>query len=345
MKAAVSTAIGRIEIQEIEKPVPLSDEALIEVHYCGICGSDLKAFLYGDPYAGFPHVFGHEASGEIAELGSETDKLKLGDRVVYDISLACGACRPCLEGRACYCTGLKFIGGHLPGAFAQYVKVPYKNIHKLPDDMPLKLGALCEPYTVASRACMRAELNSGENVLILGAGSIALCAIALAKEKGCNVFVATRKDSRLERAKLFGPDALINTEKEDMLKRVMQLTGNEGCDVVLDATGAKSIIEDAVQYVSRGGRLVIVGICRDNISLNAFDILLKEMKIVGSMNSYGQYPAVIDALYRGKLHGDEYVTDVFPYQQAQEAFEYGIAGAGICGKILLRFNNDSEGRE
>jgi len=337
MNAAVSTAIGRIEIQQVEKPVPFSGEALIKVHYCGICGSDLAGFQYGDPYAAFPHVFGHEASGEIAELGSPSDQLKAGDRVVYDISRACGECRACKEGRTGHCSNFRLIGGHLPGAFAQYVKVPYRNIYKLPDDMPYELGAICEPYTVASRACMRAEIKKGDNILILGAGSIALCVIALAKELGGNVFVATRKDSRLERAKMFGPDILINTEKEDMFKRIMQLTDGEGCNVIIDATGVKSVIEDAERYISPGGHLVILGTCTEHVSFNAFNILLKEIKIIGSKHSSGQYPAIIDALYRGKLHGDKYVTDVFPYERAQEAVEYAIANAGVCGKVLLRF--------
>ncbi|NMA24457.1 MAG: alcohol dehydrogenase catalytic domain-containing protein [Clostridiales bacterium] len=337
MKAAVSTAIGRIEMQEIERPVPTVGEALIKVHYCGICGSDLKTFQHGDPYAAFPHVFGHEASGEIAELSSQTDQFAIGDRVVYDINVTCGKCRACVEGKECYCANMKIIGGHLPGAFAQYVKVPYKNIYKVPSDMPYELAALCEPYTVASRACMRAEITRGENVLILGAGGIALCAVALAKEQGCNVFIATRKDSRLERAKNFGPDALINTKKEDLYRRVMQLTSNAGCDVVIDATGDKCVIEDAERYVTRGGRLVVLGLCMDDISFNAFHIVTKELKIIGTQNSYGQYPSIIKALYEGRLHGDKYVTDIFPFERAQEAVEYAIANAGKCGKILLQF--------
>ena len=337
MKAAVSTAIGKIETQMIAKPIPGIDEALIKVHYCGICGSDLKAFLHGDPYAEFPHVFGHEASGEIVELGSPDNRYRIGDRVVYDISLGCGDCPACREGKNSGCENFKIIGGHLPGAFAQYIKVPYRNLFVVPPDMPYELAALCEPYTVASRACMRAEISNEDNVLILGAGSIALCAIALAKERGAIVFVAARKDSRLKRAIDFGADAVINTNEEDLFLRIMQLTDNAGCEVVIDATGAKSVIEDSERHVTRGGCLVILGLCMDDVIFNPFNIVKKEMRIIGTMNSDGQYPFVIKALYEGKLNGDKYVTDIFDFELAQEAVEFAIANAGDCGKVLLRF--------
>lgn len=336
MKAAVSTAIERIEIQEIETPVPGPGEALIKVHYCGICGSDLHGFRHGDPFAPFPHVFGHEAAGEIAALGSPSEAFRVGDRVVYEITLACGNCQACREGRKSDCGNVKIIGGHLPGAFAQYVKVPYQNIYKVPDDMPYELAAVCEPYTVAARGCMRGEIRPGDRVLILGAGSIALCAIALAKEQGAVVYAAARRESRLERAGQFGADVLIHTAREDLYARIMELTEGEGCEVVLEATGAKGVIEEAERYVTRGGRLVLVGICGEPVSFSPYNILTKEMKIVGSQNSYGQYPAIIEALYQGKLHGSEYVTDIYPFEEAQEAFEYAIANAGRCGKVLLQ---------
>lgn len=337
MKAAVSTAIGKIEIREVEKPEIGPGEALIKVHYCGICGSDLFGFQHGDPFAAFPHIFGHEASGEIAALGSPTDALKVGDKVVYEITLGCGKCRACREGRTSDCGGIKIIGGHLQGAFAEYVKVPYHLIYKIPGDMPCDIAALCEPYTVASRGCARGDIKRGDRVLVLGAGTIALCALAVAKEQGAKAFIAARKASRLERAKDFGPDAVIDTSKEDLLARVMDLTNGEGCEVVIEATGAKSVMEDAERYVARGGCLVIVGLTGESISFKAMNIVSKQMRIVGSQNSYGQYPFIIDALYRGKLHGDKLITDVYAYTRAQEAFEYAIANAGKCGKVLLQF--------
>lgn len=307
------------------------------MHYCGICGSDLYGFQYGDPFSAFPHIFGHEASGEIAALGSPSDKLKLGDKVVYEITLNCGVCNACRKGVRSNCKDVKIIGGHLPGAFAEYVKVPYHLIYKIPDDMPYELAAVCEPYTIASRGCARADIKKGDNVLVMGAGTIGLCALAIAKEQGANVFIAARKESRLARAKEFGADAMINTAKEDLYARIMELTDGDGCDVVIEATGVKSVMEDSERYVARGGRLVILGITGESISFNAYSIISKQMKIIGSQNSYGQYPGIIEALYAGKLHGDKLITDVYPYEQAQQAFEYAIANAGKCGKVLLRF--------
>ena len=252
MKAAVSAAIGKIEIQEVPRPIPGPDEALIKVHYCGICGSDLFGFQHGDPFSAFPHIFGHEASGEIVELGSPTERFKIGDRIVYEITLECGKCRACREGRFSDCKDIKIIGGHLQGAFAEYVKVPYHLIYKIPDNMPYDIAALCEPYTVASRGCSRGDIKKGDNVLILGAGNIALCAIAMSHEMGGKTIVAARNQNRLARAKEFGADTLINTSVEDTYARITELTCGEGCDVVIDATGSKAVIEDAERYMLRG---------------------------------------------------------------------------------------------
>ncbi|MDR0874701.1 MAG: alcohol dehydrogenase catalytic domain-containing protein [Clostridiales Family XIII bacterium] len=337
MKAAVSTAIGKIETQDVKIPDIGPGELLVKVHFCGICGSDLRGFQHGDPFAAFPHIFGHEASGEIAKLGSPTDVFKVGDRVVFDITQVCGKCRACQEGRYGDCSDIKIIGGHLPGAFAEYVKAPFENTYKIPDDMSYQLAAVCEPYTVASRGCAHAGIKPGENVLILGAGNIALCVLAVAKERGAKTILAARSESRLKRALDFAPDVIINTTKEDLYDRVYELTNGEGCEVVMEATGAKSVIEDAERYVARGGRLVIMGMCGENVSFFGYNIINKELRIMGSQNSYGQYPTIIMDLYEGKLHGDKYVSDVFLYTRAQEAFEFAIANTGNCGKVLLCF--------
>ena len=337
MKAAVSTAIGKIEIQDIPQPVLNPGEALIHVHFSGICGSDIFAFQNGDPFAAFPHVFGHEASGTLVELCGETDRFRIGDNVVYEITLGCGQCQSCRENRPSDCRNIKIIGGHLPGAFAEYVKVPYHLIHKIPNDMPLDLAAVCEPYTVAARGCARGRIGPGDNVLILGAGNIALCTAAVAKELGAAVILAARSETRLERAKLFGPDAVINTSQENVHRRLDKLTGGNGCDVILEATGSKEMIEAAVEYATRATRIVIIGICGEQVNLPASSIVTKELQIIGSQNSFGQYPWVIEKLSQGKLHAREFITDVFPFKEALSAMEYAIANSGRCGKVLIRF--------
>ena len=341
MKACVSTALRAIEVQEVEKPVPGEGEVLIKVHYCGICGSDLNGFQHGDPFAPFPHIFGHETAGEIVELGGgDTCGLAIGDKVTYEITLPCLKCKACKKGVYSDCNDIKIIGGHLQGAFAEYIKVPAFLVHKIPADMRYEIAALAEPYTIASRGCHRGDIHPGDYVLILGGGTIAQCAIAVAKEMGGIVIVAARRDDRLERAKEFGPDYLVNTKTEDLAARVAEITGGELCDVVIDCTGAKPVIEDGFNHVTRGGRLVIIGMSGAEVTFNSLMIVAKEMRIIGSMNSYDQFPYIIDLLYQGKLHSDKLLTDIYPYEKCQEAFEYAIENAGKCGKVLLKFVED-----
>lgn len=337
MKAAVSTAIKTIETQEIPMPVLEPGEALIKVSYCGVCGSDIGGFLRGDPFAPFPHVFGHETSGTIVETCGDCGELKAGDRVVYEITKNCGECPACRAGRRSDCQNVKIIGGHLAGAFAEYVKVPHHLIYKIPDSLPMKLAAACEPYTIAARGIARGKVQAGETVLVLGAGSIALCAVAIAKELGAKVIVVARNADRLENAKAFGPDAVINSKTEDVKARIAELTDGNGCDVILEATGAKAMIEAAVDYAVRATRVVIIGMTMDTITIPALEIITKELQIIGTQNSYDQYPWVIEKLSEGKLHADKFITDVFEYTDAQKALEYAIANSGKCGKVLVKF--------
>jgi L-gulonate 5-dehydrogenase len=337
LRAAVFTALKKIECRDIPQPTVRPGEALIEVHYCGICGSDVAGFQHGDPFAGpYPYVVGHEASGIIVELGSETDRFRVGDKVVYEITLGCGECRPCREGRYEDCQDIKIIGGHLQGAFAEYIKVPYHLIYKLPESMSLKLASVCEPYTIGARACAKGNVGPNDRVLVLGAGNIAFCAAAVAKERGAKTFLAARNQMRLERAKLFGPDAVINTMEENISARLNQLTDGEGCSVIIDCTGARTVVEAAESYAVRSTRLVLVGMSPDSVTIPILNIVLKELQIIGSQNSYGQYPWVIEKLNQNRLCADSFITDVFPLEKMQEAMEYAIENAGKCGKVLIQ---------
>jgi len=337
MKAAVMVDIGKIEIQDINAPEIGENEALIKVHYCGICGSDLSSFKHGNPYAPFPAVFGHEAAGEIAALGSPTDVLQIGDRVVYEISIGCGHCPPCRKGEYNCCSNIKIIGGHLPGAFAEYVKVPYQLIYKIPVDMPCELAAVCEPYSVSSQGCSRADIRAGDTVMIMGAGTIAKCFVDIAKSRGARVFMVARTDERLESARIFGADELINSSKENVRQRIMELTDNEGCDVVAEATGAAEVIEDLENYVACCGKLLIMSQQPRRISFSGQNFVTKQLTILGTRNSRGQYPAIIEGVYTKKLHAKELITDIYPCDKAQEAFQYAVKNNGKCGKVLLNF--------
>ena len=130
---------------------------------------------------------------------------------------------------------------------------------------------------------------------------------------------------------------VINSKTEDVKARIAELTNGNGCDVILEATGAKAMIEAAVDYAVRATRVVIIGMTMDSITIPALDIITKELQIIGTQNSYDQYPWVIETLSEGKLHADKFITDVFEYTDAQKALEYAIENSGKCGKVLIKF--------
>ena len=338
MKAAVSMAIGKIEIQEIPRPVPDEGEALVRVDYCGICGSDLHGFQRGDPFAPFPHVFGHEGSGVVEEINGTSPDISVGDRVVYETTKRCGKCKACIENRDGDCQDVKLIGGHLPGSFAEYVTIPLDLLYRVPDGLSQETAAVCEPYTISARGCAKAGVGPGDTVLVLGAGTIALCAIDVVIARGAKVIIAARNTKRLSRALRFCPDAIIDTSRENLRERLAQLTDGNGCSVILECTGAREIIESTVELACRATRIVMIGMCAENISISPFDIINKELKIYGTQNSYGQFPWVLEQLKAGNFHYNELVTAIYDCANIQQAFEYAIKNAGSCGKILVRFN-------
>jgi len=341
MKAAVSTGIRSIQIKEMETPVPGKNEALIRVDYCGICGSDLHGFLCGDPFAPFPHVFGHEGSGTIAAINGESEDFVVGDRVVFETTKRCGKCKACRENRIGDCSDIKLIGGHLPGSFAEYVAIPLELLYHVPENISQKTAALCEPYTISARGCAKAEVGAGDRVLILGAGTIALCAVDVVKAREAKAFIAARNPFRLDRARRFGPDGIIDTASEDLRQRIDELTGGDGCSVILECTGAKNIIEETYELAVRATRIVMIGMCPEDVSVSHFNVINKELKVFGTQNSYGQFPWVLEKMEQGLFHEEELLSDVYEYTEAQEAFEFAVSNAGKCGKVMLRFNPDA----
>src|SRR5580692_1433232 len=240
MKTLLLSKYNHLEITDLPKPTPLPDEVLIEVAACGICGSDVHGYDGSSGRRIPPIVMGHEAAGRIAAVGQNVTAFAKGDRVTFDSTIYCGACKHCLRGHINLCDHRQVLGVSCgdyrrAGAFAEYVAVPARIVHRLPDNLPFAEAAMLEATAVALHAVKITPIDHGETALVVGAGMIGLLILQSLRATGTNrVFVADIDDSRLKMAKDLGATEVLNS-KSNLAQQVLNLTNGNGVDAVLEA--------------------------------------------------------------------------------------------------------------
>ena len=336
MKAAVMYGPHDIRIEEVADPVIGKGEVLIKIKNVGICGGDIHFYNGTHPYSNYPRIYGHELSGDVVETFEEYPNVKIGDRVVLEPLIACGHCYPCRVGKYNCCENIKVIGAHVDGGFAEYIKVPYHRVHKIPDSLAYDLASLCEPYSIGAQCTKRGSITKEDTVLIMGSGAIGLTVLDFAKNIiGARVMICDIHPFRLELAKKFGADAVVNSKEEDIYKRIMEFTNHEGASVVVEATGVSSVMESTENLVAAGGTIVIVGLTNDKVAFTGINFTKKEMTIHGSRNSANLFPYVIDSISSGKLHSEELMTNKFKFEDIGEAFAYTAQNLDKVGKVVI----------
>lgn len=338
---------GDLRLDDVPEPGPPGPgEALVEVAYSGICGTDLHEYLHGPnliragphPLTGHapPVTLGHEFSGRVTALGSEVPGIAAGDRVVVDPCLRCGTCRWCRHGEYHICAKGGSVGLASPGAFAPWVLVPTDGLVRIPDGVPDRIAALAEPLAVGLHAVRRAALRPGDNVLVLGAGPIGIAVLLAAKLAGAaGIYVSEPQPDRAARAAELGASEVFDPNTADVRREVFLRTGRIGPDVVFEATGRPALVELAVTTVRRGGRAVLAGISGEAASLPITQIVPFERTIVGSLGYNFDLPRVLDLIAQGRLEPDPLITGVYPLTQGREVFDELRADAGGHLKILL----------
>src|SRR5215469_7728035 len=256
MKALLLSQYRHLEIADLPAPVPGPDEVLIRVAACGICGSDVHGYDGSSGRRIPPIVMGHEAAGFIAKVGRRVTGLSEGDRVTFDSTVYCGECQPCLRGDINLCDRREVLGVscgdyHRAGAFAEFVSVPARIIHKLPDGLAFEDAALLEAVAVALHAVSLATIAPGSTALVVGAGTIGLLLQQALRVAGCSrVFVADPDRTRLTLSQKLGATETIS---EHVVERVKELTSDNGVDVVAEAVGKTESIATSIDCVRKGG--------------------------------------------------------------------------------------------
>ncbi len=321
MKTLTVENKNNINLVYKDKPECKKDEVIVHVKHAGICGSDIHILHGNNPFVVYPRVTGHEFAGIINELGSNVDDLTVGDHVVIDPVISCGECRPCRNGRFNSCLNMQVFGVHRDGGFSEYQSVPAKNIYKISKDVPLKQAALVEPYTIAANVFDRLKPNGGDRVLIYGAGVIGLTLVQVAKILGIPSIVIDVVDAKLELAKEFGAEYIINSKRVDVEKKIMELTEGEGVPLIADAVCIPALLPQIIRLAAPAGSVCLLGFSAEPSALVQMEVIKKELTIVGSRLNNKMFPRVIKWMESGQLNAEAIVTHDFGIDEYLEAFD------------------------
>jgi 2-desacetyl-2-hydroxyethyl bacteriochlorophyllide A dehydrogenase len=340
MKAAVYRGIGQIEVTDVPRPEPGQGEVLIRVGYCGICGSDLESYHFGMYEPGL--IPGHEFAGTLAGLGPGVTGWSVGDRVVVSDTVPCGECVPCREGRLDACESLTMIGVTHDGAMAEYCVTAARGLHRLPDGVTLRQGALVEPLSVALHGVRRSRLKVGDRALVMGAGPIGLLTLQCALLAGARTVAVTEVDGvRRALACRLGASAVLDPARDNVGLALAGLTGGQGPDVVLICTGAPAPFGDAVSLVRKGGQIYLLGLCMEPVATDFASIVLNDLCIEGSLAGRAEVPAAVDLLAQRRVDVDALVSHEIELDQVvTHGFEPLSGGGSGASKILIRIGGE-----
>lgn len=322
MKAAVFHGANKpLEIEDVSTPKIGPEEALIKIAACGVCHTDLH-YLEGVPtFKKPPVILGHEASGLVTKTGEKVINVEVDDRVLIPPVLTCGYCYSCRIGRENLCRNIVMIGNSIDGAYAEYAKIPAKDLIKLPKEIPLEEAsiisdAMSTPFHALKN---RANLRPGDSVVIYGVGGVGLNAVQIAVALGASVIAVDKIDGKLKQAKELGASETINVNNENPVKGVRRITGG-GADVAVEAIGIPEVMRMAFDSVRWGGRAVIIGYSHKDVSISAATLMFREKEVYGSLGCrIVDYPPLIDMIRRGRLK--LLVSDKMPLEKINEALE------------------------
>jgi len=317
---------------------PGKDEVLIKVKAVGICGSDVHGYLGITGRRIAPMIMGHEFSGIVEIVGEGVTTVKVGDRVAPYPVVFCGECEPCKQGNVHVCLHKKALGVlECNGAMAEYVCIPAKLMFKLADDVSYEVGSMMEPMAVSYRGINNAGDLSGKNVLIIGAGTIGLLAMAIVKMRNpAKVFISDLSDSRLGVAKEMGADFVINPSKDNLDEIIKAATNGQGVDVAVEAVGATPTIQQAMSSLRIGGTAVWIGNSAKMININMQEIVTRELKVFGTfLYTFKEFGEVVDLLNSGKLNVGPMISLKAPMKQGIELFAKLAKDPGSLIKVIL----------
>jgi L-iditol 2-dehydrogenase len=332
MLSAILCRPGEIELREVAIPEPSQGELLVEVKSSLTCGTDLKAFLRGHALIPMPGPFGHEFSGVVVEKGKGVAKFSVGDQIMAVHSAPCMECSYCRKKLFNLCENL--MASKVLGAFSEYILVPKhvvrQNVFKKPKGLTFAEAAFLEPLSCVVHGMENLGIKKDDTVFIIGAGPIGLLHLLLAKARGARVMITGLEEERLKTARKLGADLVFDPSQT--IKSVRDFTGGIGADYIFECTGQPDIWEAAVEYVRRGGTVVLFGGCKSGaiVRFKAERLHYDEIALRGTFHFTPQDVAKAYGLLKDrKIDARKLISGTYPLCEIKEVFARLVKGDGI----------------
>ena len=345
MKAVVLTGIRQMELADVPEPSIKKDtDVLLKVEVVGVCGSDVHYYETGrigeQQVVEYPFIVGHEFVGTVKAVGGAVTRVKVGDSVVVDPAIACSDCDQCRQGRRNTCRNLKFLGcpGQIDGCLCEYIIMPEDCCFPTDNKITFAEGVLCEPLAIGVYAVKQANLSENADIAILGSGPIGLSCLVCARAENANACYVTEKiDERIKIAEENGATWVGNPNKEDIVKEILNRQP-AGMDVVFECAGQQETIDEAVELLKPGGKLMLIGIPRiERTFLMIHKIRRKEITLINVRRQNECTQACIDLIASGKISVDFMITHRFKLEQTKDAFDMVAEYRDGVVKALIEF--------
>lgn len=346
MKVAIMESIGKMGYTRRPIPTPRDNEVLVKLEYVGICGSDMHYYetgAIGDYVVEPPFVLGHESGGTVVQVGKDVTHLKVGDRVALEPGKTCGHCEFCKTGRYNLCPDVVFFATPpVDGVFQEYVAHEADLCFKLPENVSTLEGALIEPLAVGFHAANQGGAHAGQTAVVMGAGCIGLVSMMALKAEGVSkVYVVDIMENRLEKALELGADGVINGKEKDAVEAVRELTGGRGCDLVIETAGTEFTTRQCIHMTKKGATIVLVGYSKSGEMTLPMSLALdKELTFKTVFRYRHIYPMAIQAVAAGKVNLKGIVTDIFDFDDIQNAMDRSVADKANIVKAVVRISKE-----
>lgn len=335
MKTVLITKPNEIAVMDTPTPVLKEGEALLKIKYCGICGADVASYTGNQPFTTYPRIPGHEFSAEIVQIEDNDKGLKIGDIVTANPYFNCTKCYSCKRGFVNCCTDNQTMGVQRDGSFCEYVAMPIDRIYS-GKGLSAKELALIEPFAISYHAVSRASIKKSDKVLVVGAGPIGIFALISAKLKGATVYVSDMLENRLNLALEYGAKDVINIKNKNLQEETNHITNGNGFDVCIEACGLSQTFLDCIESVTFAGNIILIGNGKKETTFNHSILLKKELNIHGSRNALkSDFVTLIDFVKDKKVDVMKIVSDIYPMDQADNAFKALANNDGSLAKILI----------
>jgi 2-desacetyl-2-hydroxyethyl bacteriochlorophyllide A dehydrogenase len=334
---AVISAPGQIDFIEKEL-APLGDnELLIKIKAAAICGSDLHLYKGLHPSVSLPAAVGHEASGEIIDIGKSVTKHKIGDRVTIEPVIACGRCEFCLRGAYHLCAEISFQYRIGQGAFTPYFVVNENRAFRLPDNLSYEEGALIEPMSVALHAVKKSGIRLGHSSAVFGAGAIGILVSMLSRQaSGIGSFICDIHAYRLEKALTLGAQVAINSREQDPVEKILEATKGMGVDKSFEAVGLELTLSQSLHVLKHGANATLLGIfeqLENKIPIHLF--VQREISLYGSQGYSWDFQDAIKMLETGTINLKPLITHTLPLKDLKQGFDILLSPQNESIKVVI----------